>query len=534
VTAAPHLLLALLAGLALAVAHPPGDVGLLALAVPALLVAAIDVATARCRRVWPVAALAAAVGFGPMLWWVVQPAGFIGWGLLVAVQAGWWILIAVVVRGLPNTVLRPLLVGVVWVGVDALRGIVPLNGFAWGTLGAATVDLPWLAPLARIAGEKAMTLAVVVLSVAAWETLRGPLQAARGDDGRVRWDRVRDVLPAGRVGAAWLGGTALVVTLATVEPPAPTGELDVLVVQPNDIEGTYPGTGRELDLDIATTALALTEASVAEDGVPDLTVWPESSIDADPDRVPELADVLAAGGRVTEGGLLAGVIEDGEDPATEFRNTVQVVDADGQVTHTYQKRRLVPFGEYVPFRDALDWFEPLAQVPRDGQPGGPPHRLDVGDLDVAVAICFETLFGDLVRDNLLAEDGPGDLVVAATNDASFERGGEAAQHLAQSQLRALETGRWVVHGAISGSSAFVDPDGDVHDRTDLFTATTIRRTITTASGRTPYLVTGDWLGPVSMLGLLALAGIAVHRHRRRPAAPGQGLTRQGLTHQEHA
>ena len=65
---------------------------------------------------------------------------------------------------------------------------------------------------------------------------------------------------------------------------------------------------------------------------------------------------------------MTGVILDGDQPRT-FRNTVQSVDADGAAVGTYQKRRLVPFGEYVPFRDALDWFEPLDQVPRDGLPG---------------------------------------------------------------------------------------------------------------------------------------------------------------------
>ena len=227
---------------------------------------------------------------------------------------------------------------------------------------------------------------------------------------------------------------------------------------------------------------------------------------------------MAAGGRATEGRLLAGTILDGTQPRT-FQNTVLAVDADGQVVDRYQKRHLVPFGEYVPFRSALDWFPPLDQVPRDGQPGGPAHRVVVDDLDVAVAICFETLFPSVVRQNVLAGEQPAGIVVAATNDASFGRGGEAAQHIAQSQLRALETGRWVVHGAVSGASAFVDPDGDVHGRTDLFEATTRRMTVGATSGRTPFLVTGDWLGPVTMLGLAVLALLGLARRRRARTTP---------------
>lgn len=517
---APHLLLALLSGLALAVAHPPVGIGLAALAVPGLLVAALDVAEWTGRRTWTVPVVAAATGFGIMLGWVVAPAGVIGWSLLVAVQVAWWSVMGAVIVRLPPALARParpLLVGIVWVGVDAFRGIVPLNGFAWGTLGAATVDLPWLATLARLAGEKAMTLAVVVLSVAAWEAARGPIDASRDASGRIQWRRVRETLPHGRVGAAWLGGAALVVTMGTVEPPAPTGEADVLVVQPNDFE-RFRGTGTELDAAIADNAVSLTRSSVDAAGVPDLAVWPESTIDSDPSRVPALADALARGGELTQGQLIAGTILHGVQPRT-FRNVVQSVGADGDVTDGYQKRRLVPFGEYVPFREALDWFEPLQQVPRDAVPGGAPHGLTVTDLRVAVIICFETLFGDLLRGNLLAGEEPAELVVAATNDASFGRGGEAAQHVAQSQLRALETGRWVAHAAISGTSAFIDPDGDVFDATELFSATTIRRSVTTTDGLTPFLVTGDWLAPATMAGLVGLAAAGTLWPRRRRARP---------------
>ena len=516
--AAPHVLLGLLAGVTLALSHPPVGWPLLALLVPALFVAGLDLATPAGRRWWPVPVTAAVVGYGAMLSWVVQPAGYVGWTLLVLVHVAWWTLLAAVVVGTPRSAWRPLVVAVAWVGIDALRGTVPLNGFPWGTLGAATVDLPWLATLARVAGEKAITLAVVVLSVAAWEAIRGPLDASRDGTGRLRWDRVGTTLRAGSVGAAWLGGTALVVTLAVVEPPSPDGQADVLVVQPNEF-AAFAGTGADLDAAIAANAVELTATSVHAAGAPDLTIWPESTIDDDPGRNPAMADALVQGGALTEGRLLAGAILDGRVPRT-FRNVVLAVGADGQVVDSYQKRRLVPFGEYVPYRDALDWFEPLEQVPRDAVPGPGPQLLHVGDLRVAVVICFETLFGELTRSNLLAAEDPGHLVVAATNDASFGRGGEAAQHLAQSQLRALETGRWVVHGAVSGTSAFVDPSGRVHDATELFEATSIRRTLTTTTGRTPFLVTGDWLGPATITGLVVLAVLAVRRHRRARTLPG--------------
>jgi apolipoprotein N-acyltransferase len=106
----------------------------------------------------------------------------------------------------------------------------------------------------------------------------------------------------------------------------------------------------------------------------------------------------------------------------------------------------------------------------------------------AVLICFETLFSDLARSNIRAGSQDAGIILAITNDASFQRSAEPDQHLAQSRMRAIETGRWVVHAALSGSSAFVDPDGSVHDATDLFVQDAIRRDIPLAAGRTPFLV----------------------------------------------
>lgn len=508
----PAALVAAGAGLALALAQPPLAMPLLALLVPALLVAAVDLAARAGRPAWTVGGLAGGLGHGILLWWLVLPAGYLGWGLLTLVHVGWWALLAAVVRWAPRGPVRPLVVAVVWVGIDAVRGVVPLNGFAWGTLGAATVDLPWLAPLARIAGEKAITLAVVLLSVGAWEALRRPVEAARGPDGQLAWPRVRDHLRAANAGVAWLAGTGLVVTMATVGPPPSTGSADVLLVQPSG-PSAWSGTGAELDVAIASSAVELTRDAVAEDGVPDLTVWPESTIDSDPERVPGLADALAAGGEATGGRLLVGANLDGPRPAT-FHNTALAIGEEGQATAGYDKRRLVPFGEYLPLRSVLGDLPMLQQVARDALPGGAPDAVTVtDDLRVAVAICFETLFGGLVRENVLTGDEPASLVAALTNDASFGESGEARQHIAQSQLRALETGRWVVHAAISGQSAFVSPDGTVHDLTRHFEATTRRRSLSLVEGRTPFLVTGDWLGPATTAGLAALALVAL-RHRR--------------------
>jgi apolipoprotein N-acyltransferase len=500
-------------------AHPPRDLTLLAFAVVPLLVVALRVAgggDARDRDATPpgighavtLGALAGVIAYGPMISWLIAPAGVIGWALLVAIQATWLAVWAALVAPWLRSRWLPLVAGGLWVGMDALRGRVPLSGFGWGTLGYAQVGTEWFTPLGRLLGAHGITFAVVVLSVAGLESLLA------------LWGGNQDPPPAAPL--VQLVGAALMTTLVTVGAPPVSGSLDVLAVQGNDIRHWIeqpPAAPRV----IATNLRDLTIGAVERDGPPDLAVWPESAIDRDPSH-PAWADLgeLARESAQAAGLLVTGVALDGPDPSRERIIGALLLDGSGEIDR-YVKRRLVPFGEYVPARSWLSWFPPLDQIPRDAVPGEGPRSFVVADgVRVAVAICFETLYGDLVRTNVLADAQPAGLILAITNDASFRDSAEPAQHLAQSRMRAIETGRWVVHAALSGSSAFVDPDGRVHEATDLFTATTIRRDIPLAVGSTPFLLSGDVVGTSgALLVLIVLVGrIAL---RRRAGGTGADL-----------
>lgn len=437
--------------------------------------------------------------YGPMLVWLVEPAGIVGWVLLVGIQAAFAAAMAALISPWARSPWLVPVAAIAWTGMDMIRGAVPFSGFDWGALGYTQVD-SWLLPLARLGGERAVTLSVVLLGAAAFEVVRRAAAAAGP----------RAAVPA-------LGGLA-VVLLATavlrVEPPAPAGEVvDVLIVQGNDIE-QWEGGGRELDRAIARNMADLTRQAVLEGGRPDLTVWPESSIDRDPFTTTgsDLKPLLDEGARLVGGDLLVGATLDGPRPGT-FRNTSLLVAADGSVQERYVKRRLVPFGEYVPFRGLIGDFPPLRQVPRDGVPERAPQALRRAPGRVAVVICFETLFADVVRSNVLA--GDAGLIVASTNDASFGRGAESAQHIAQSRMRAVETGRHVVHAALSGASAFVTPHGEVTRSTGLFTQATLRAGIPVVVGTTPFLTAGDLVGKGAAAGVVLLLLLAVARSRRR-------------------
>src|SRR4029078_12244450 len=132
----------------------------------------------------------------------------------------------------------------------------------------------------------------------------------------------------------------------------------------------------------------------------------------------------------------------------------------------------------------------LQQVPRDYEPGPAPGLFGVAGVRIGTLICFESAFGYQVRP--LVRKG-AHVIVVSTNNRSYRRSANSAQHVAFGQMRAAETGRPVVHAAISGITAVIDADGNVHDRTGLFDRALVETTIATTSGQTPYVRYGEWV-----------------------------------------
>lgn len=433
--------------------------------------------------------------FGAVLYWILL-FGELAWLTLSLTSAAF-----VAMFGLLGPAVwrseRPLLsvagLASLWTVVEWARSMWPVGGFTWGGLGTTQTGNGFLMPLASVAGVWGMSFVVVLvnglllLSLERW------------------WGRGR------RVGALVSFGTSVALVLApslipVSSPGGPT--LDVAVVQV-DVRRARGLDPLAEDRVVAEMNAALHESLTVDP--PDLVVWGESSLDpgaqsgATEARVTE---AIAGVGVPTLAGAVTG------DRAGRFHNQGLLFDGEATVIDRYTKVHLVPFGEYVPWRAYLDWISALEQIPYDIAPGARLHALDLDGLRFGNVICFENSFPSL--DRALVAGGAGFLVVT-TNNASYELTAASRQHVIMSRLRAAENARWVVHAAVSGISAFIDPAGSVVARTGLFTPGVTRHRIRASTARTLYTRFGDWL-PLASLVLASGLLLTPRRRRDRVAA----------------
>lgn len=454
---------------------------------------------ARARRGALLGLVFGAVYFGTLMYWLT-PLTILGWSVLVGGSAGWLALAVAAMAAAwreDHPIRSALAVGAIWVAVEWLRGVMPFGGFAWGGLGSTQHDNPLLLPLASILGSWGISF--VLASVNAL-VLEAALRVRAG------WGRPLRL-------AAVAAAMAIVPVLIPL--PAPEGSpVEVAVIQGN-VPPRLAIADRILEDRIVAENHARLHRTLADDP-PDLAVWPENALDQDPRRDVSLAALV--GGAVTEVGVptLIGAITLEEDGL--LRNEDLLYSGDARLVDRYVKNHLVPFGEYVPFREILEGRVPqIEQVRADLTPGRRPGRFTIPGTGTsfAAAICFENAFSDLVRQFVTDDSG---FVVISTNNSTFGRTAAPRQHVVLSEMRAVETGRWVVHAALTGSSAIVDHRGRVHATTGLFEPAILRAAVPRAEGRTVFGVIGGWL-PAGFMLAAALAVAAPRRPRRRVLPP---------------
>lgn len=391
------------------------------------------------------------------------------WGV-----AGWW-----AARVGPTPGVRALTMALALTLAEMARATL-FSGFPWGLIGYGLETTPAV-HAAAVVGPHGLTLLLLVLVCAPAAGRAGVLIGGAG------LAALALALAFGMSRPANVPDTGKVVRI--VQPNAP----QVLKWDPAHAPGFFAG------------ALAATAAEAA--ARPDLVIWPETAI------TPWLADAQSAFDRISQAAGGAEVILGlRRYEGRRIFNALVLLGPDGRQADLYDKARLVPFGEYVPFGGVLGRLGLRGLAAADGNgfsPGGGARLIATSAGRFRPLICYEAIFPSLARQP--RGDRP-DFVVQITNDAWFGNGAGPAQHLAQARMRAVETGLPVLRAANTGISAAIGADGTIKAALPLGDGGHVDAAIPGALPPTPYWRWGDW--PVLVLLLCGLAAVSLRSRRK--------------------
>ncbi len=475
-------------------AFPPLDIGVVAFVAPAPLLWALRRAESATAAL-AIGFLFGLVFFGALLSFIFV-LGAVAWipltVWLAATSAAYGLLVWIF-RLWPPT--RWFLVAVGgWALIEWVRATFPFGGFPWGSVGAAAGGVPGVIGSVQWVGASGWT--VLAVAVAAGLVLVV--------EDRATWRLLVDPVVV----------VVMLTTAGVLFAPSADGDpLRVAVVQ-----GGSPCPRVHCQNEkmlIYQSHLDLTRS--IPDGSIDLIVWPENSLGSpfEPNGNPDVDAVLSAeASRLTAYFVVSGTRSGGPE---HFYNVNTVYAPNGSRLGEYQKRHPVPFGEYVPLRGALDFISQLDAVPRDMIRGDGPVIFETPRGALGTVISFEGAFARIIRSE--AQIG-SQLLVVATNEASFGTGAASDQLIGLARVNAAAVGQELVHAAITGKSTLISASGEIGESTELFEELVLQGQVRFRNaGPTLYTRLGDWLAIVAMAGALAAALVPGEgRPERRQAA----------------
>ena len=408
--------------------------------------------------------------FGVLLFWV-GTVGIVAWVPLIiglASYASVYALILWLVRQLPLWRWWVVAVGG-WALWEFVRARWFLGGFPWGSLGYPAAAMPWPRSATQWIGSTG--LGVLVVAVAAGLVLvfdERPRQ-------RFFIGSVTAVLAISVAGAVWSparGGAEIRVAIVQGSTPCPRvhclDEKQLIYESHIELTRSIPG------------------------GAVDLVVWGENATGGrfEPVTNPEIAVDIAQEARRLSAYMMVSGTRNAKEP-DKFINANLLFDPEGEFIGEYRKRHPVPFGEFVPLREYLDWIPQLEQVPRDMVRGDNPVVWDLPGGTIGSVISYEGGFAREVRSTAKAG---AQLITVNTNESSYGRTPASDQLIDMTRVGAAENGVYVIHAAISGKSAIIDAEGEILDVTGLFSEELLVGSAVFRAGRgTFYTRTGDWL-----------------------------------------
>ncbi|MBN3032915.1 MAG: apolipoprotein N-acyltransferase [Candidatus Saganbacteria bacterium] len=403
------------------------------------------------------------VFFGINLFWVTSLSRFAGWWAVtgwasLAIFQTLFVLILVLIFRVISYKLsvisyRPLIFSLLWIAVEWLRASGPF-GVTGGGVGYSQAHFLPLVQIASFAQVYGVSFIVVFFNASLAEvaaTFRSPFR-----NGGLKTAATSLFCAVLLIVLAIAYGTTTIRHSSFVIRNFPK----LALIQPNVDQ--FDRMNPRLIVQVYGLHEGMTRQAAAA-GKPEIIVWPETAVftyllhdAAFLPRVQKLA-------REVNAWLLIGTPDfDGRGGAF---NSLVSLSPSGEIVSLYNKERLVPFGEYLPFRSIL--YPLLKGTGYFGSVFSPdprPGMILAGRSRIAAAICFESTFPDLVRQRA----GQGaDFILTVTNDAWFADSAAPYQHFEAGIFRAVENRKYFVQVGNTGFSGVIDPYGRILRKSEL-------------------------------------------------------------------
>jgi len=367
----------------------------------------------------------------------------------------------------------------------------PYGGFPWSRLGMTQAD-GWFANYAWWGGISLISFALVLTSML---LVLISLESIK--------KRPAKLVPMAAIAAA----VALVPAITPIGlGTEQVGEIRIAAVQGNALAGLFSNQERG---SILQNHLDASYAKIPSEEELDLIVWPENASDVSPlDSAGARAEIETLVEKYQAPLAFGTITYRGEEA---FNSTIFWEPGIGP-TDFYDKKRPVPFAEYVPDRAFWRSLAPdlIDLVPRGYSFGTRDGIFSNAEFTAGSLICFEIAEDDIPRGLVL--DG-AQLILSQTNNADFGYSDETYQQAAIARLRAIETGRAVVNISTVGLSAIYLPNGDVLDELEWYTADAMVQNVPLIEGSTPATGLGLWFDGLNAALALSFLALGIRRKR---------------------
>ncbi|MFT3860984.1 apolipoprotein N-acyltransferase [Micropruina sp.] len=397
-----------------------------------------------------------------------------------------------------------------WLLIEYLFSSQPFGGFPWLRLGYTVIDSP-LAGLLPLVGVPGAGFALALIAqLLAWTLLHA---------GSAR----RRSIGLGAAALVLLSGTLGVLVPAGAEQ----GTVSVGYVQGNAPGGGVYGIGEPRTMTrnhLAETERLAARIASGEVAKPDFVVWPENGTDMDPFLDVKTNVMVNQAVAAVKVPILVGGLTEG--PGAGERQTAAIVwDPVTGPQARYDKRNLVPFGEWVPLRNLIEpLFPVVAYVGAQSVPGTGAGVLDVQlpgrSVAVGDVICYEVAYDSTVHDTVL---GGAQVSVVQSSNAMYAGTTQVPQQFAITRTRAAELRRDLLVVTTTGTSGLIRPDGSVAFTLPEWQSASGVAQLSLRSGLTPAVWLSGWLELAGCLATVAALAVIVLRDRRSRRVRQNGL-----------